>query len=238
MATEYSTEDRVELARAAGDALLTVGTMLRSKESEPQQSRAIGIVTQMAGELILGAVDLACKGNHYSSLALHRQLLEVFHLLDFFANDPERAARWIVTPDRDFAKPSNEFRPAALRTAGGFDGTQYSQHCALAGHPRPAGRVVLPKGEAWARPLPVTSAVTGKDMFISLKDLALCDGLLHARTTFFAAGRAIDALGLTDDFVERLAPTWADLEHWASEDPGAMVKSRGAASEVTPAATE
>jgi hypothetical protein len=231
MVTDYSTEDRTKLARAAGEALLTVGTMLRSKESEPLKARAVGIVTQMAGELILGAVDLACKGNHYSSLALHRQLLEVFHLLDFFANDPERAARWLVTPDRDFAKTTSEFKPAALRSAGGFDGTQYSQHCGLAGHPRPAGRVVLPDGEAWARPLPVTSAVTGKDMFISLKDLVMCDALLHARMTYLAAGRAVDALGLTDDFVERLAPTWADLGTWASEDPGALVKTRDATSE-------
>ena len=79
--------------------------------------------------------------------------------------------------------------------------------------------------------MPVTSAVTGKDVFISLNDLVMCDALLHARTTYLAAGRAVDALGLTDDFADRLAPTWADLDTWASEDPGALVKSRAATSE-------
>ncbi|MEU1250667.1 hypothetical protein [Micromonospora arida] len=226
MMREYSSEDRAKLGRAAGDALLTAGTVLRGKRPEPPEARAVGIVAQMAGELILGAVDLACMSNHYASLALHRQLIEVFHLLDFFANEPAGAARWLVTSDKDFASPSSEFKPAALRRAGGFDATQYSQHCGLAGHPRPAGRVVLPEGEAWVRPLLVTSVVTGADISIDLKDLVLCDALLHVRTTYLAAGRAVDALGLTDDFAERLAPTWVDLDAWAREDPGALVKSR------------
>ncbi|MCX5066582.1 hypothetical protein OOJ91_11910 [Micromonospora lupini] len=224
----YSTEDRATLGRATGDALLAVGTMLRSKRSDPAEARAIGIVTQMAGELILGSVDLAGKTNYYASLALHRQLIEVFHLLDFFANDSSGAARWLGTSDGDFASPSSEFKPSALRRAGGFDGTQYSQHCGLAGHPRPAGRVVLPEGEAWVGPILATSQVTGRDISILLEDLVLCDALLHARTTYLAAGRAVDALGRTDNLAERLAPTWADLETWAREDPGALIMPRRA----------
>lgn len=230
MAREYSAEERARLTRAAGEGLLLVGTLLRIKEAESPKTRAVGIVTQMAAELIHGAADLACKNTYYASLALHRQLLEVFYLLDYFAGDPERAARWLVTPDTDFAKPTSEFSPAALRRAGGFDDTQYSQHCGLAGHPRPAGRVVLVRGEAWNWPLPVTSAMPGTDLFIRLKDLVICDALSHARTTYLAVGRAVDALGLTGDYGHVLAPAGADLDTWANEDPGASIRYRFATS--------
>jgi len=99
--------------------------------------RGVGLVTQFAAELITGTAVCASEEVFYASVALHRQIIEVTHLLSYFAIDPSAPSKWVSLPPR--SGPSREFQPASLRRATGTASQQYSDHCELAGHPRVSG---------------------------------------------------------------------------------------------------
>jgi hypothetical protein len=101
------------------------------------ERRALGMVAQMGAELVLGAAALFESGRPYAGASLVRQLIEVDYLLFLFGQDSVEAARWI---NGTASEHKQLFRPAAMRSRslGRFDVDEYSRHCEIGGHPRPA----------------------------------------------------------------------------------------------------
>jgi hypothetical protein len=104
--------------------------------------RSLGMVGQMASELVDGAATLYEKEMWYAGAALVRQVVEIEYILFLFANDPAEADRWIAaTPD----EARRFFSPQAMRdrSRGRFDHAEYSAHCGMGGHPRKQGMLLL-----------------------------------------------------------------------------------------------
>lgn len=97
---------------------------------------AVGLVAQISSELVSGAFLLFRDGNHYSALALVRQLIECEYLLRAFRLNFTDAARWYEANDSE----RWDFKPSKLRQIGGFDHKEYADHCeAVATHTRRVG---------------------------------------------------------------------------------------------------
>jgi hypothetical protein len=108
----------------------------------PDERRALGLVAQMAAELMIGAATMYEAGRFYAGASLVRQLIEVDYLLFLFGSDAGEASRWINGTPEDLKKL---FQPAAMRKRSGdrFDVDEYSRHCEMGGHPRPAARSLV-----------------------------------------------------------------------------------------------
>lgn len=101
--------------------------------------RALGLVSQMAADLLLGADAMFEQRRAYAGASLVRQLIETDYLLFLFALDPDEPTKWLRGTVEEHKKL---FMPAAMRqrAAGRFDVDEYADHCEMGGHPRPAGR--------------------------------------------------------------------------------------------------
>lgn len=99
--------------------------------------KALGIVAQMAAQLLHGASAMFKAPLPYAAAALVRQLIETDYLLFLFGLDEAEAESWINGTDEDHKRL---FQPAAMRRRAGdrFDVEEYSHHCRYGGHPRPA----------------------------------------------------------------------------------------------------
>lgn len=107
---------------------------------------ALGYLSQTAGALIGGALDLALRGNCYAAGALTRQLVEVEYLAWAFAEDQEEAASWLRS-STDERRGRWQPRHLRDRSQGRFRGTDYSNHCEMGGHPTPPGMRALFTGD-------------------------------------------------------------------------------------------
>ena len=201
--------------------MTATGQTLQSSSGGPDHDAilGVGLACEIAGRLAEGATHLADAENFYAATALHRQLIEVFHLTACFSLDKTLAARWRTLSESKSAKLRNEFSPAQLRKLLGVSATDYSNHCALSGHPRPGGRVLLPSGPLWKTKITVWSRNANSTIQTTLADIVYSDNLRHIKEVIDAQGRAVDQLGLADDLAEVLAPVWYDLQRSSTNDP-------------------
>lgn len=108
------------------------------------------MVAQMAAELVLGAEAMFDAQRVYAGSSLVRQLIETDYLLFLFAQDPTEAERWLTgTPEQR----RSLFQPGAMRKRAGtrFDVDEYSWHCEMGGHPRPAARALVDRHHVFSR---------------------------------------------------------------------------------------
>jgi hypothetical protein len=104
--------------------------------------RALGLVAQMAGELAVCEAQLYDAERWYAGAALVRQLIETEYLMFLFAIDHDEPERWLKASGKE---ARDMFAPAKMRerSAGRFNASEYSTHCEVGGHPRPAGHFLL-----------------------------------------------------------------------------------------------
>ncbi len=107
---------------------------------------ALGYLSQTAGALVGGALELVLHGNGYAGSALNRQLVEVEYLAWAFAEDQQEAASWLRSSS---AERRSRWQPRHLRerSQGRFRGADYSNHCEVGGHPTPPGMRQLLTGD-------------------------------------------------------------------------------------------
>ncbi|MEO6473384.1 MAG: hypothetical protein ABIR57_15330 [Aeromicrobium sp.] len=119
-----------------GDHLWQLGSQINDDEMI-----GVGIVSQMVGQVAEEAINAYVSERWYAGACLTRQMVEAQYLLAYFASDISQASRWLrASPGR----LTKSFRPAKLREAGGFSGSDYKIHCDWGGHPSPGGRWLLP----------------------------------------------------------------------------------------------
>jgi len=109
-------------------------------------TRELGHLSQTAGALVGGALELVLHGNGYAGSALNRQLVEVEYLAWAFAEDQQEAASWLRSSS---AERRSRWQPRHLRerSQGRFRGADYSNHCEVGGHPTPPGMRQLLTGD-------------------------------------------------------------------------------------------
>ena len=227
--SEITSEDRLELGRLIAESLTNIGDSLINAplgNGESRASRGAGIVIQFGADLILGAMSCAESEALYASMALHRQLIEVYHLLAYFAAEPAAAARWLGAGEGEFLSGNSEFRPATLRRAINASNEQYSSHCALAGHPRPFGRIFVPSGKFWDQTMPIKSLVTNEDIDADIKDVVICDGLIHSHDVLHIVSPLASRLDESVKYLDAFLPIWFKVEGWAHSDPLARIEAR------------
>ncbi|WP_457095225.1 hypothetical protein [Mycobacteroides abscessus] len=217
---ESLTDDRVQVGYNTALCLNEIG--LEIAQSDNEAERGVGLVVQIAAELIAGSTLCAFQEVYYSSAALHRQIIEVMHLLSYFAKDATASARWVNIPL--MSKPSPEFQPGNLRKATVIGSIEYRNHCELAGHPRIGGSIFLSGSKHHEEPFQVRSRITGALIAAQMKDLVLTDGLRHTHDVFHAAVDAIKAVGLMGElFYFHLLNQQIEIDTWASQDPLASI---------------
>ncbi len=107
---------------------------------------ALGYLSQTAGALVGGALELVLHGNGYAGSALNRQLVEVEYLAWAFAEDQQEAASWLRSSS-DERRSRWQPRHLRERSQGRFRGADYSNHCEVGGHPTPPGMRQLLTGD-------------------------------------------------------------------------------------------
>lgn len=159
----------------------------------------VGVLVQIAADLVEAAGAMLSGTNHYAGAALLRQVVEVEYLTWAFANSKRDAASWLNSTKDDRFKM---FQPKDLRNASGghFLSADYSHHCELGGHPVPRAVPLLAKSDS------------------SHSQLLLVDLLLHGwRTTDNVAAWA-KAKG-ADELLIPVEAAREDFAHWGRIDP-------------------
>lgn len=120
----------------AGDSLWLSAWATRNADVE-----AVGLLTQMIGQLGQEAADAFDRERWYAATALTRQIVEAHYLMAVFRDDAAQRTRWLNASNSRIEK---SFRSGQMRQAAGFDVAEYKQHCAWGGHPNPSARWLLP----------------------------------------------------------------------------------------------
>ncbi len=104
----------------------------------------VGVLIQIAAELLDTSSELLCGTRHYAGAALLRQVVEVEYLTWAFANDQRDAAAWLNSTHEERMKL---FSPKRLRgvSDGRFRFEDYQHHCEQGGHPVPRAIPLLGK---------------------------------------------------------------------------------------------
>ena len=134
---------RVEVCTETSSALDFCGRVLWCFGLvEAPSRRAVGIVTQIGGELGQAAATLLGTNASYAAAALLRQIVEVEYLLYLFATNLSEPERWLHATGGDLRKL---FQPAPMRrrSGGRFRDSEYWTHCEVGGHPHPRGARLL-----------------------------------------------------------------------------------------------
>jgi len=113
-----------------------------NKQWLEKETRAISLISAIAGDLTHSATLLYSENNSYSASALVRQLVEIEYLAYAFECDSSEARKWIESNKQ---QRMEFFSPAKLRKAanGRFRGKDYGYHCELGGHPVPDSAILL-----------------------------------------------------------------------------------------------
>ena len=205
---------RVESARLIAEGFSTVGTELhlaghllgtnRRDGLSPfghgsDEVVAVSVLLRIAGQLVLGSVNLFDQGIPYAAAALLRQLVEIEYLTWAFEARHGDAERWLRSGRHERER---FFSPAKLRRAanGKFGTNDYSHHCEFGGHPVPN----------------VGSLLNGDS---SITQLLIADLLGHsARIWNHAIGWA-NRVPLAEPSLKHHAPISARLQDWWDADP-------------------
>ncbi len=124
-----------------------------------EESNAISLIMEIAGDLTQSANILFLKNNTYSACSLIRQLVEIEYLVYTFECDNDEAHKWIRSTKEERFK---YFSPSKLRKAaqGKFRSKDYSYHCELGGHPVPLGAKLLLNNENSEAQLMLSDMIT------------------------------------------------------------------------------
>jgi len=153
-----SNEVRRALCGRLGSAFADVGRLLyvlgsivgpdRKSGASPfrygsDSTAGLGMVGQIAGELITSASGLVESDQYYAAMALVRQIVEAEYLAWAFGADHSEAERWLRSISEDRRRM---WQPRHLRERSGdrFRGKDYQLHCERGGHPTPDARFLLP----------------------------------------------------------------------------------------------
>jgi hypothetical protein len=163
-----------------------------------ERRRALGMVAQMAAELILGAESMFDARRTYAGSSLVRQLIETDYLLFLFGQDPIEAERWLTgTPEQH----KSMFQPGAMRKRSGtrFDVDEYSRHCEMGGHPRPAARALVDRHHLSSR---------------DVAPVLWLDLAGHAARIWDHYKAAVAVCSPTNVYPDRFAAIDADVKRW------------------------
>jgi hypothetical protein len=217
---EWVSDTRRNLCQRIGEALSSLGIQLRQLASVGPEVKVAGILSQMASDLTFGALAAFDVHRFYSFAALGRQLLEIRDLIEFFRTRPDRANFWLAASDSEM-KSAKDISPGAVRNALNVDGRAYSHHCAVGGHPRMTGALLLP-GSGWLQAgATVPMPVDGGTVEVGVRDALLTDLLQHLRPVVLAVIETAPLEGLEAQF-EQTNSLVNDIVGWVQNDPLAM----------------
>jgi hypothetical protein len=103
----------------------------------------LGMVGQIAGELIAAASGLVEIDKYYAAMTLVRQVVETEYLAWAFSSDSSEAESWLRSSPEERQKIWQP-RHIRSRSDGRFRGKGYHLHCERGGHPTPDARFLLP----------------------------------------------------------------------------------------------
>jgi hypothetical protein len=131
---------RLQLAgQVIGDGRLAEAS---SPSSAGDEQVAMGVLAQIAADLLATSSSLLAGEHPYSGAALLRQVVEVEYLTWAIAQGKRDAARWLNSTRQERRE---FFTPAGLRrlSDGRFDTNDYQHHCEQGGHPVPTAIPLL-----------------------------------------------------------------------------------------------
>ena len=134
---------RSEVCHRAADWLAEVGHHLwvLGHWAKHEETHAVGVLTQMIGQLGQEAADAFDRRRWYAANSLVRQIVECQYFMAVFRDDPTQRVRWLEASTNRIDK---SFRPGQMREASGFRVSEYKQHCSWGGHPNPSASWLLP----------------------------------------------------------------------------------------------
>lgn len=126
--------------RAAGRLLHAIGAVLGDGRTSGRSSHGngddaqvgVGVLAQIAADLLDASASHLCGVNHYAGAALLRQVVEVEYLTWAFANQKRDAAAWLNSSHQERLE---FFSPARLRQVSDsqFSASDYRHHCEQGG---------------------------------------------------------------------------------------------------------
>lgn len=130
--------------KSTGQAMHVVGHIVGDGRVSGSSNRGngddalvgVGVLIQVAAELLDASSELLCGSRPYAGAALLRQTVEVEYLTWALANDERDAAAWLNSTHDERMKL---FSPKRLRQVsnGRFRFEDYQHHCEQGGHPVP-----------------------------------------------------------------------------------------------------
>ena len=205
---------RVESAQLVAEGFSIVGTELHVAghllgadrrdglspfEHGSDEVVAVSVLLRIAGQLVLGSLNLFEQGIPYPAAALLRQVVEIEYLTWAFEARDGDAERWLRS---DRSERERFFSPAKLRRAanGKFGTNDYGRHCEFGGHPVPN----------------VGSLLSGDG---SVAQLLLADLLGHSARIWNHAFGWAKRTPLAEPSLKHYAPISTRLQDWWNVDP-------------------
>jgi hypothetical protein len=136
---------RRKTATASARDLIAVGKRMADAAQNGKSLDSVdsmGLLLQMAGELMFASANLLSEGQIYAGAALLRQITEIEYLTWAIKENYRTAENWLRSTHEERMA---SFRPVQLRrtSKGRFLDKDYRDHCELGGHPSPRGIELL-----------------------------------------------------------------------------------------------
>lgn len=146
---------------------------------------AVGVLAQIAADLLDASASLLSGINHYAGAALLRQVVEVEYLSWAFANEKREASEWLNSTHQERLE---FFTPVRLRdiSDGRFSAADYRHHCEQGGHPVPKAIPLL------GNPDPAVAQMLLVDLL--LHSWRTTDSLIEWEARFSACEPVLEAL--------------------------------------------
>ncbi len=161
---------------------------------------AVGVLAQIAADLLDASASLLSGRNHYAGAALLRQVVEVEYLTWAFAHEKREASDWLNSTHSERMK---FFSPTRLRqiSDGRFSASDYRHHCEQGGHPVPRAIPLLGNSE------------------IATAQMLLVDLLLHSWRTVDSLIEWVQGRRVHESVPVGLRSTQEMFSSWGSMDP-------------------
>jgi len=136
---------RRKTATATARDLIAVGQIMADAAPNGKTLDSVdsmGLLLQMAGELMFASANLLSAREIYAGAALLRQVTEIEYLTWAISENHRTAENWLRSSHEERMA---SFSPVQLRNTskGRFLDKDYRDHCELGGHPTPRGVVML-----------------------------------------------------------------------------------------------
>jgi hypothetical protein len=192
----------------AGRSLHVIGHLIGDGRVSGRSARgngddaqvAVGVLAQIAADLLDASASLLSGTNHYAGAALLRQVVEVEYLTWAFANGKREASDWL---NSTHSERMEFFSPPRLRqiSDGRFSASDYRHHCEQGGHPVPKAIPLLGKSD------------------ITTAQMLLVDLLLHSWRTVDSLIEWVQGRRVHESVPEGLKLTQEMFSRWGAEDP-------------------